>query len=208
MKKSYFKCLSLIILAFYLNGCGIATVSVYDIGAHVKRGSNTVPMVDDELSVEEDTIPVEIYESDLKPKVGYMVIAYSEEHDRKFIGNVPLKVSKNAWLSKKCASGTGKVEHMIGDAKYFFDGKMERVNRTTCRVSLEKMERKPYGYPAQALMVLSVPVDAVIIVSFAVGSIIAAPFLAAHHYLTNTTDTKADSRSPEPAERVEQSEAR
>ncbi len=205
MMKKYFKCLSLIVLALYLHGCGIATVSVYDIGAHVKRGYNKVPIVEDEISVEGDTIPVEIYESDLKPKIGYMAVAYSEEHDRKSIGNVSLTVSENKWLSKKCSSGTGEVEHIIGDKKHIFTGKMERVNKSTCRVSLEKMERKPYGYPAQALMVLSVPVDAVIIVSFAVASIIATPFLVAYHYFT---DTKPDSRSPESATPVEQSEAR
>lgn len=183
MRKRYFKFISLIVLALYLHGCGIATTSVYDIGAHVKRGYNKVPMVDNELSVENDTIPVEIYESDLKPKIGYMAVAYSEEHDRKPIGNVHIKVSKNAWLSKKCASGNSEVEHVINDNKYVFEGKMQRVNRSTCLVSLERMERKPYGYPAQGLMLLSVPVDAVIIVSFAVGSIIATPFLITYHYL-------------------------
>jgi hypothetical protein len=205
MKTKYFKCLSLIIIALYLHGCGIATVSVYDIGAHVKRGYNKVPIVDDEISAEGDTIPVEIYESDLKPKIGYMFIAYSEEHDRKSIGNVPLKASENKWLSNKCTSGTGEVERIIGDKKYIFKGTMERVNKSTCSVSLEKMERKPYGYPAQALMVLSVPVDAVIIVSFVVASIVATPFLIAYHYLT---DAKPDSRLPASADRVEQSETR
>jgi hypothetical protein len=203
MKKIYFKCLSLIVLTFYLNGCGIATTAVYDIGAHVKRGNTKIPMVDNEVSVENDTIAVEIYESDLKPKIGYMAIAYSEEHDRKLIGNVPLKVSENAWLSKKCASGTGEVEHIIDDNKYVFKGKMERVNGSTCLVSLERMERKPYGYPAQSLMLLAVPVDAVIIISFAVGSIIATPFLTAYHYLA---DTKKDSRVPESSDEVKQSE--
>lgn len=207
MKNMNFKCFVLIILALYLNGCGIATVSVYDIGAHVKHGYNKVPMVDDELSIEGDTISVEIYESDLKPKIGYMSIAYSEEQDRKHIGNVTLKMSENKWLSKKCTSGTGKVGHIIGDEKYVFDGKMDRVNRTTCRIYLEKMERKIYGYPAQVLMVLSVPVDAVIIASFSVGSIIATPFLFTYHYLTDSADTKTDSRSPETANRIEQSEA-
>jgi len=201
MNNIYFKCLSFIILAFYLHGCGIATTSVYDIGAHVKRGYTKVPMVDNEVSVENDTIPVEIYETDLKPKIGYMAVAYSEEYNRKPIGNIPLKVSENSWLSKKCTSGTGEVEHVIGDNKDVFKGKMERVNRSTCRVSLERMERKPYGYLAQALMVLSVPVDAVIVASFAVGSIIATPFLITYHYLA---DTKSDNHSLESADRIEQ----
>lgn len=149
----------------------------------MKRGYTEVPIVDNELSVEKDTVSVAIHESDLKPKIGHMAVAYSEEVNRKLIGTVPLKMSEHAWLSKQCTSGTGEVEHVLDNNKYLFKGKMERLNRSTCLVSLEKMERKPYGYPAQGLMLLSVPIDAVIIVSFAVASYIATPFLLTYHYL-------------------------
>ncbi len=165
----------ILIIAFISHGCGAATVGVRTIGAKVKWGEVGKNNNNDD---DNDIVTMTLKDSEMYMNVGHSGFAYRAiRDDGVLLGNIQVDTSKIKWNDNKGYYKTGEYEAEIGGEKILFDVKVERdlKDENKCKLRLEHKYRSAYGYPAQTLLVVTVPFDVALITITAAAVIVTAP---------------------------------
>ena len=101
------------------------------------------------------------------------------------MGNVSLNVEDVKWLKAESSERTGEVEVMLNGERTRFEVRESSTPGKPEKVILERRYRRWYGYPAQLLLVVSLPVDAVITVVVTGAVIVFVPIAVLYTALTS-----------------------
>ncbi len=114
----------------------------------------------------------------METKVGHSLFAYSGHSDHgTILGNVIIDMDKVKWKESKGLTRKGEVECIVNGERYLFDITMRPIDKHMYMIELHSKYRNWYGYPAQMLLVGSVPFDVATTAVVIGGFVIVAPFV-------------------------------
>ncbi len=142
----FFKLLPIILL---FSGC-FATQSVYDIGYREVHGTK-------DLNLYENNITIYLFKSSI----------IRGPHLRDWTNSTPIdtieiNLDDIDWFSEDKYEKLGSIKAFVKTDEILFDVKIRKYNNGKEKLILVNEQREWYGYPAQALMVVSMPLDLVL----------------------------------------------
>ena len=165
-------CLAVLFAALLQSGCALTSSFVSSIGARSVTGTAPHPPRAEAVDVVLQDFPRVVPEGAVAHFAAIPYVSLAPDGEGRPAGGVVFKPAEVQWSSDT----RGQVTLMHDGAPKLFD-----VSKHTSRgqdfITLDSHYREWYGYPAQGLLVLTLPLDVVIDVLAAGGVLVSLPFV-------------------------------
>ena len=162
----------MLLVVFLLSGCAVTSTFVSSIGARSLNGNAPVPPLSEEIEVHITDSPRSLQGMSV---VHFAAIPYSSlspEPNGQAAGRVLIKPSDIQWLSET----QGEITLMHAGAPTKF-GVIKNTHQGQSFMTVESQYRRWYGYPAQSLLLATVPLDLAINVVVLGGVLVSMPIV-------------------------------
>ena len=160
----------------FLGGCCMASTTVSSIGTRQKWGNTRVAPGDNVVSVKINDTKLHA-----DPGHGGLAIPYkslNHRHRERVVDIITVDLSKINWKSDSASSKFGEFECMVNGKPTKFDVRVDHHGDKGDDLIMESdYYRQWYGYPAQSLLVIAIPLDVVTGALITTGLIINAPVI-------------------------------
>jgi len=165
----------LVLLSISLGGCFITSTYVSSIGARAVHGASDVTERENEVSVDLKDTTVDVAMKYGGLAIPYVSLAHSPDGD--LAGTVTLKREDILWKAATGVERSGEITVALNETPTSFKARqLSDPAKQSDTLLLERRYRRWYGYPAQLLLVVSVPVDLAADVIMLGAVIVALPF--------------------------------
>lgn len=182
-------------MASLLSGCAVTSTLVSSIGARSLGGSAAYPREAGEIDVVLRDSPRVLQSGAVAHFAAIPYSSLSPEGEGQPAGSIVVKPAEVQWSNDT----RGQVTVLHAGVPTLFD-----VRRSTSRgqdwIAVESPYREWYGYPAQGLLVLALPLDVVIDVVAIGGVLVSMPFVYGARLLKGEAKPGVEgaSKAPEP----------
>ena len=195
MQKLWLRIVFLLPVASSLGGCFISSTYVSSIGARAIHGESEVTERDKEISVDLKDTKVDVAMKYGGPAIPYVSLARNPGGNP--AGKVTLNREDILWKVAQGAERTGEITVVLNEAPTSFEARqVSDPTKQSDTLLLERRYRRWYGYPAQLLLVVSVPIDLVTDVILLGAVIVALPFWGISLAVQSGKPTPADAGTP------------
>lgn len=138
-----------------LNGCMAASTAVSGIGARAIYGET-------DYNPSTETVSIKLKDAALIRGTDLPILPYRSlvlDAKNEMVGVITLNYKDIVWTGYSDGMQTGKVKSIVKDKEMDFDVRLRNHNTS---LFLQHRYREWYGYPAQGLLIATIPIDGVL----------------------------------------------
>lgn len=172
---SYLRVFLLLFIAVAISGCFMSSTLVSSIGARAKYGETKLTSFEKEVSIEiiDTSLIVNGWAMGHGLAIPYVTLMPAPGGES--LEKIVLNLADIKWSNDKNYEKIGEVQCLLKGVQTKFEVRQVSIDTNSTRLSLESRYRYWYGYPAQSLLVVSLPVDVATDVVLIGAFIVVAP---------------------------------